>query len=131
MLSAPTREIASPVPELPVKLITGTSGDSIKSFDAAEPLSVTTLITPFGNDFTSEKIFDKKAFTCAVCEGNFTTVVVPAAKAGASERIINTTGEFHGAITPATPIGSRKTMEKLPAFGSSARPYSVRTSDAE
>jgi AraC-like DNA-binding protein len=50
------------------------------------------------------------------------TAVQPAASAGARERIVSATGEFQGAMMPATPIGWRRISEMLPGFGVTARP---------
>ena len=80
------------------------------------------LITPRGKLFTSVNTRLMSAFTCAVCPGIFMTVVQPAASAGASDRMRSATGEFHGTLIPATPIGSRTNSENRPAPHSAARP---------
>ena len=41
------------------------------------------------------------------CSDGLTTMVFPAASAGASEYIVNSTGEFQGMMIPTTPRGSR------------------------
>src|SRR5439155_5524244 len=59
-----------------------------------------------------------KAFNCAVWPGILTTVEQPAA----SERMRSATGEFHGTLIPATPIGSRTDSENRRPPHSAARP---------
>ena len=46
------------------------------------------------------------AFSGAISEG-FSTIVQPAAIAGATLQTIWLIGQFHGVISPTTPIGSR------------------------
>ena len=41
------------------------------------------------------------------CSDGLTTIVFPAASAGASEYIVSNTGEFQGMMMPTTPSGSR------------------------
>ncbi len=108
---APAAEIALPVAELPVKLIVGTSGESIIARAPSLCSSEKTLRTPFGRLATSAKTSHILALVWAVQPDSFPTTVQPAAKAGASERIKSTTGEFHGAMIPATPTGWRSTVE--------------------
>ena len=42
-----------------------------------------------------------------VISDGFSTMVLPAASAGASDMIAMKVGEFHGVMTPTTPSGSR------------------------
>jgi hypothetical protein len=42
-----------------------------------------------------------------VISDGFSTIVLPAARAGASDMMAMNVGEFHGVITPTTPSGSR------------------------
>ncbi len=42
-----------------------------------------------------------------VISDGFITMVLPAARAGASDMIAMKVGEFHGVMTPTTPSGSR------------------------
>lgn len=88
-------------------------------------------MTPLGRSTASAITLATKAATCADCAGILITVVQPAANAGAKERIMSTMGEFQGTITPATPTACRNTIDTLPGLGSTARPYSVRASDAK
>ena len=56
------------------------------------------------------------ALTGAISLG-FNTTVQPAAKAGATFKVIWFKGKFHGVMQPTTPMGSRTTSE-LPTFSS-------------
>jgi len=56
--------------------------------------------------------------------------VQPAASAGASERIPSATGEFHGAMIPATPTGWRTTRLSSPSVTPLLVPVSVSASAA-
>ena len=82
------------------------------------------VMTPWGRSGASATVLAMKWAVCATCPGSLMTAVQPAASAGASERIVSTTGEFHGAMMPATPIGWRRISEMLPGFGVMARPVS-------
>ncbi len=114
----------------PVKLITGTSAASINRRAPSEPDSLKMFTAPAGSDGASAMIRATMALVCAVCPGIFTTVVVPAASAGARERIISTTGEFHGTMMPATPIGSRSTSDTTSGRGVPLAPRSLRARPA-
>ena len=104
MWGAALAEMVRPVWVLPVKLITGTSGDLTSVSPASRP-PVKTFTTPCGSSGVCEMISAIRAFTWAVWRGSITAAVQPAASAGASERITSATGEFHGAMIPATPTG--------------------------
>ena len=127
--SAAVAEIDFPVAVLPVKLITGTSGERTRTSPVTRP-PVITLTTPAGSSSTSERIRAITALVCAVWPGRLSTAVVPAASAGASERIPRATGEFHGAMIPATPTGCRMTIPRSPPPTWPARPESVSASAA-
>jgi hypothetical protein len=45
------------------------------------------------------------------------TIVLPAASAGATFHEAITSGKFHGVIRPTTPSGSRKVMSTPPVTG--------------
>jgi hypothetical protein len=68
MFLAPAAIIACPVFELPVRLMTGTSGESITTRAPVLRTSVKTLSTPFGRLVTSLKTSHIRAFVCAVKE---------------------------------------------------------------
>jgi hypothetical protein len=90
--------------------MTGTSGESIIARAPLLSTSVKTLTTPLGRLATSLKTSHIRAFVCAANPGSLPTVVQPAASAGASDRMNSTTGEFHGAMMPATPAASRSVV---------------------
>ena len=79
--------IMRPVCVLPVKLITGASGESTSSRAPSARDSLKMFTTPRGNSGTLLMISPARCALGAACAGNFITVVQPAAKAGASARI--------------------------------------------
>ena len=100
----------------PVKLTMSTSGWVAKTSPTTGPKPLTRLKTPAGKPaawMISVKIM---ALTGAISLG-FNTTVQPAAKAGATLRVIWLRGKFQGVMQPTTPIGSRTTKE-LPTFSS-------------
>ena len=66
---------------------------------------VTTLTTPAGIPAfsISSAHFSVEA---GECSDGFTTIVQPAASAGATFQVISSSGEFHGVIAATTPTGS-------------------------
>jgi hypothetical protein len=70
------------------------------------PAPVTTLKTPGENPASSARRSVSTTLADA-CSDGLTTIVLPAAIAGASEYIVSSTGEFHGTMIPTTPSGSR------------------------
>ncbi|GAA3230933.1 hypothetical protein GCM10020256_45000 [Streptomyces thermocoprophilus] len=102
--------MAFPVAVLPVKLMAGTSGESMRAA-AASRSAVSMLRTPGSRPSVCVMISVNRRLIWAVCSGSLTTAVQPAARAGARERMVRMTGEFHGVMTPATPRGSRTTIE--------------------
>ena len=52
-----------------------------------------------------------------VSSAGLSTIVLPAASAGATFHEAITSGKFHGTISPTTPSGSRKVMSTPPATG--------------
>src|SRR5690606_3761572 len=103
----------------------GTSGEDTSSLAPSLPDSVTMLSTPAGNDGQAASSSANLPLVSAVCAAIFTTAVHPAASAGANDRTARTTGEFQGTITPATPIGSRTSVDSTPAVAWSPRPLPV------
>jgi hypothetical protein len=65
------------------------------------PDSVKMLTTPRGSDVTSAMICETRLATSAVWPGILTATVFPADRAGASDRMSRTTGEFQETMTPA------------------------------
>src|SRR5271165_5026295 len=106
--------------------MTCTSGEATRYGAPAFPDSVNMLTTPRGNDSVSAMIWDTRLATSAVCPGIFTAIVLPAAKAGASDPISSATGAFQGTITPTTPAGSPYVLNHWPGATSAEMPVSVR-----
>ena len=64
------------------------------------------MITPGGMPAASASRASSTAEADVISDG-FSTIVLPAASAGASDMIAMKVGEFQGVITPTTPSGSR------------------------
>jgi len=64
------------------------------------------LNTPGGNPASASSSPNTSVDT-GECSDGFTTIVQPAASAGASFQVSNISGEFHGVIAATTPTGSR------------------------
>ena len=105
-----------------MKLSTSTSGEVTSACATAWPLSLTRFTTPGGRPGTSCSAAMTAAVINAVCGAGLMTTVQPAASAGVSARISNTTGAFHGMIRPATPAGSFSIVLKTPGSTSSTWP---------
>ncbi len=75
----------------------------IAGASAASP--VTTLKTPAGRPASSAS-FATASAESGVCSAGFSTIVQPAAIAGAALRVIIAAGKFHGVMPTVTPIGS-------------------------
>jgi hypothetical protein len=67
---------------------------------------VTTLTTPGGMPASSASRASSIEEAEVISDG-FSTIVLPAASAGASDITAMKVGEFHGVMTPTTPSGSR------------------------
>ena len=67
---------------------------------------MTTLKTPGGNPASSTSAANSSV-EAGACSAGLTTIVQPAASAGATFQLISSTGEFHGVIAATTPSGSR------------------------
>jgi hypothetical protein len=80
---------------------------------------------PLGRSATLAMISDTSALVSAVCAGNFATTALPAARAGARDRMNSTTGAFHGTITATTPAGSASVLKKVPGWTSAEMPVLV------
>ena len=66
------------------------------------------LITPAGKPASATRSARRSAVS-EVCSAGFSTIVQPAASAGAIFSVAIIIGKFHGTIWAATPIGSRRT----------------------
>ena len=72
---------------------------------AASPKPVTTFNTPAGTPASSMSSARRSAVS-DVSSAGFSTMVQPAASAGAIFMAVSTKGEFQGTIAATTPIGS-------------------------
>ena len=70
------------------------------------PSPLTRLKTPFGTPAACRTSAKMIALSGAISLG-FSTIVQPAASAGATLHMIWLIGQFHGVMKPQTPIGSR------------------------
>src|SRR4051812_31044830 len=102
--------------------MTSTSGDSTSSGAPSLPASVKMLTTPLGKLLVAAIASMIRELVKAVWPGSLTTVVQPAAKAGAKARISSAIGEFQGTMMPATPIGSRIALANTPGATSADVP---------
>src|ERR1700739_5105405 len=102
-----------------------TSGEVTSRGAPVLPDSVKMFMTPLGSAFALAMISDTSALVRAVWAGNFATTVLPAARAGASDRINSATGEFHGTITATTPAGSGRVLKNVPGRTSAEMPELV------
>src|SRR5215510_6235792 len=94
-----------PVASDPVNATFATSGCSTSGAPTSAPKPVTTLTTPGGNPASSIN-FMNSSVDAEVYSDGLTTIVFPAASAGASFQASNSRGEFHGTIAATTPSGS-------------------------
>ncbi len=100
----------------PVKAILATSGCSTSRCPTTLPRPATTLRTPSGIPASSAIRSSSRAVS-GVSSAGFSTIVLPAASAGATFQDAITSGKFQGTISPTTPSGSRKVMSIPPATG--------------
>jgi hypothetical protein len=126
---AAATEITFPVLVLPVKLMTGTCADLTRASALSCP-PIRTLTTRPASPGVWEMISAIRALVCAVATGRLTIVAAPAANAGARERSTSATGEFHGAMIPATPAAWCTTTVSAPCSTCTARPVSMSASAA-
>ncbi len=95
-----------PVAVPPVNATLSTPGCATSGAPASPPNPVTTLKTPGGNPASSISAANSSV-EAGACSAGLTTIVHPAASAGATFQLISSTGEFHGVIAATTPSGSR------------------------
>ena len=98
--------ISRPTAVDPVNAILFTPGLSTSAAPVV-PSPVRTLSTPAGNP-TSRASSPRRSALSGVCSAGFSTVVQPAASAGAIFHAAIISGKFHGTIWPQTPTGSRR-----------------------
>src|SRR5574343_989936 len=93
-----------PTPVEPVKDSLRTIGLAHSSPPISVGLPVTTLNTPAGNPACSARTASARAVN-GVASAGLTTTGQPAARAGATLRVIMASGKFQGVIAAQTPIG--------------------------
>ena len=109
----------------PVKESFRTIGLPVSSAPMPSGRPVTMLRTPAGMPARSASTPSAMAEKGVRSEG-FTTTVQPAARAGATLRVIIALGKFHGVTMPQTPTGSRKVRMRRPASGAGITAPSMR-----
>ena len=111
--SAPTRW---PTAVEPVKATLAMSGCWASRSPTTRPGPTTTFSTPSGSP-ASSAIFSSSIAVSGVSSAGLSTIVLPAASAGATFHDAIASGKFHGVIRPTTPSGSRNVMSTPPATG--------------
>ena len=96
--------VALPVLVPPVKLIMSTPGCPTRARPTSPP-PLTTFTTPGGSPASSAMRACSSAISGVTSDG-LRTMVLPAARTGASFCASRVTGEFQGVIAPTTPTGS-------------------------
>ncbi len=91
----------------PVNEIMSRSGCALIAAPTSGPSPLTRLKTPFGTP-ASCRISAKISAEVGVYSDGFSTMVQPAASAGATLQAIWFMGQFQGVIMPTTPTGSRR-----------------------
>ena len=94
----------------PVNETMSTSGWLAIAWPTVGPSPLTRLKTPLGTPASSRISAKTMASSGAISLG-FSTMVQPAASAGATLQVIWLSGQFQGVISPTTPIGSLTTSE--------------------
>ena len=98
--------ISRPVVVSPVKAILAMRLFWASGLPASTPKPLTTLSTPGGRRSPIRSI--STMIDIGVCSAGFSTMQLPAARAGASFQVAIRIGKFHGMIWPTTPSGSWK-----------------------
>ena len=100
----------------PVKLNLRTWGCSVSCWPMATASPVTMLITPAGRPARAASSARARAEN-GVSLAGLTTMVQPAARAGATLRVIIAAGKFHGVMAAHTPMPCLITSRRLSALG--------------
>ncbi len=103
----------------PVKPTLRTAGFEVSSppiAGASSASPVTTEKTPGGTPASSASAAIARAVS-GVCSAGFSTIVHPAARAGADLRVGIAAGKFQGVIPPVTPTGCFVTWIRLSGHG--------------
>ena len=96
----------------PVKLSFLMTGLPVKTGPITEASPVTTEKSPGGRPARRASSASARGEK-GVWGAGFTRIEQPAARAGATFRVIIATGKFHGVIAAQTPTGSRSTRSRL------------------
>src|SRR5690606_28105186 len=105
MVGAASRAISMPARVLPVKDTMSMPGWALSALPTPAPSPFTRLNTPAGTPALSITWANRQALSGASSLG-FSTMVQPAARAGATLQAIWLSGQFHGVINAHTPTGS-------------------------
>ena len=119
---AASRMICLPTSVEPVKAILSTRGSRTSAMPTLPPGPVTTLTTPSGIPASAHSSANFRAVS-GVCEAGLRTIVLPAARAGASFHDESRNGKFHGTIAPTTPTGWRSVNVNAPGRMASVSPW--------
>jgi hypothetical protein len=90
-----------------VKATLSTSGETTSGSPASGPKPGTTLTTPSGTPASAQSLASSTALH-GVCSAGLSTIVLPAARAGASFQAAFWIGKFQGMMPAQTPTGSRR-----------------------
>ena len=93
----------------PVNEIMSRPGWALIAAPTSGPRPLMTLKTPFGTPASASTSANSSAEVGVYSDG-FSTMVQPAASAGATLQAIWFSGQFHGVIMPMTPTGSFTSM---------------------
>jgi hypothetical protein len=107
-VGAAARATSTPARVEPVNDTMSTSGWAESAAPTPAPSPLTRLNTPAGTPASSRISVKMIAFSGATSDG-LSTIVQPAASAGATLQAIWLIGQFHGVISAHTPTGSRTT----------------------
>ena len=119
-----------PISVEPVKVTFRTSGFDVISPPMAPALPVTMLRTPSGTPARRASSASAKAESGVMVAG-LTTIVQPAASAGAALRVIMAAGKFHGVMAAQTPMGCFSTTMRRSLVGAGTMlPYTRFASSA-
>ena len=116
--SSPMRR---PTPGEPVKAIMGTFG-SITRASPASALPGSTCSTPAGRPASWNTRAMMKPPLAGVRTSGLSTTALPSARAGATERRLRISGKLKGEITPTTPCGTRRAIDRRPGVLGSTWP---------
>ena len=111
-----------PVAVSPVKAIMSTPSWPTSTSPTVAPAPSTHVSTPSGSPGCAASSASASTVIAGVMLAGFTTVALPAASAGTSERTSSVSGQFQGVITATTPTGSRRTTPVTSSPSTAERP---------